>query len=214
MYPLRSAAVSVVDGQAGRGGAGAVVRSRRRTQAAGGKGRTAQSRARSVRFSLLCPKSPLAWLNGVGQKPSAVDPTAGVISLVFRAETLPCALRLGEIIDTMRPLACERSPGPRSWCWASRSCAASPRLCRGPLCRGPDRAGPVAWRWPVLAAGMPAPAFDELDGHVRVPLSAIVAERHEGTGSLRGMVELPGGTRPIVEVPAARTAVHRTYRTH
>jgi hypothetical protein len=61
----------------------------------------------------------------------------------------------------------------------------------------------------LAGAGMPAPAFHELDGHVRVPSSAIVAEGHEGTGSLRGMVELPGGTRPIVEVPAARTAVHR-----
>jgi purine-binding chemotaxis protein CheW len=37
----------------------------------------------------------------------------------------------------------------------------------------------------------------------------IVAEGHEGRGSLRGMVPLPGGTRPIVDVPAARAAVHR-----
>jgi purine-binding chemotaxis protein CheW len=66
-------------------------------------------------------------------------------------------------------------------------------------------------RWMVLAAGSPplALAFHGLDGHVRVPSSAIVAEGHEGAGSLRGMVLLPGGTRPIVDVPAARTDVHR-----
>jgi purine-binding chemotaxis protein CheW len=66
-------------------------------------------------------------------------------------------------------------------------------------------------RWLVLAAGAPplALAFHGLDGHVRVPSSLIVAEGHEGRHSLRGMVPLPGGTRPIVDVPAARSAVHR-----
>jgi purine-binding chemotaxis protein CheW len=66
-------------------------------------------------------------------------------------------------------------------------------------------------RWLVLAEGAPplAFAFHRLDGHVRVPSSAIVTEGHEGTGFLRGMVPLPGGIRPIVDVPAARAAVHR-----
>jgi chemotaxis signal transduction protein len=66
-------------------------------------------------------------------------------------------------------------------------------------------------RWLVLAGGAPplALAFHELDGHVRVPSSLIVAEGHAGRNCLRGMVPLPGGTRPIVDVPAARMAVHQ-----
>jgi chemotaxis signal transduction protein len=65
-------------------------------------------------------------------------------------------------------------------------------------------------RWLVLATGSPplALAFHELDGHVRVPSASIIAEGHAGSGSLRGMVPLPGGTRPIVDLPAARAAVH------
>jgi chemotaxis signal transduction protein len=66
-------------------------------------------------------------------------------------------------------------------------------------------------RWLVLAAGAPmlALAFHELDGHVRVPADAIVAEAAaDGAGCLRGMVTLAGGTRPIVDVPAARSLVH------
>ena len=64
-------------------------------------------------------------------------------------------------------------------------------------------------RWLVLATGQPplALAFHHLDGHVRVPADTILAEGH--AGSLRGMVPLPGGTRPIVDIPAARLAVHR-----
>ncbi len=66
-------------------------------------------------------------------------------------------------------------------------------------------------RWLVLAAGAPplAFAFHELDGHVRVPADVIVTEATERTdGSLRGMVPLAGGTRPIVDLIAARAAVH------
>jgi chemotaxis signal transduction protein len=65
-------------------------------------------------------------------------------------------------------------------------------------------------RWLVLAAGAPplALAFHELDGHLRVPADTILAEGHADGGSLRGMVPLPGGTRPIVDVPATRAAVH------
>jgi chemotaxis signal transduction protein len=66
-------------------------------------------------------------------------------------------------------------------------------------------------RWLVLAAGTPmlALAFHELDGHVRVPADAIVAEAStDGGGCLRGMVTLGGDTRPIVDVPAARILVH------
>jgi purine-binding chemotaxis protein CheW len=66
-------------------------------------------------------------------------------------------------------------------------------------------------RWLVLAAGSPplALAFHELHGHVRVSADAIVGEpANDGAGCLRGMVTLAGGTRPIVDVPAARLLVH------
>jgi purine-binding chemotaxis protein CheW len=65
-------------------------------------------------------------------------------------------------------------------------------------------------RWLVLAAGTPALAlaFHELDGHVQVPAESIIASGPGTRDSLRGMVPLPGGTRPIVDVPAARVAVH------
>ena len=71
---------------------------------------------------------------------------------------------------------------------------------------GPDRP-----RWLVLAAGTPplALAFSELDGHVRVPVAAIVADGHAGPDGVRGMVTLSGGTRPLVDVPATRGLVHR-----
>jgi purine-binding chemotaxis protein CheW len=64
----------------------------------------------------------------------------------------------------------------------------------------------------VLAAGTPplGLAFHDLDGHIRVPASVIVGEATAGDGhrTVRGMVTLPGGTRPIVDVLAARAAVH------
>ncbi|MEV6633090.1 chemotaxis protein CheW [Actinoplanes sp. NPDC051470] len=67
-------------------------------------------------------------------------------------------------------------------------------------------------RWLVLTAGSPALAlaFHELDGHIRVPADTIVTEAAEHPpGCLRGMVPLAGGTRPIVDLPAARAAVHQ-----
>jgi purine-binding chemotaxis protein CheW len=67
-------------------------------------------------------------------------------------------------------------------------------------------------RWLVLAAGAPplGLAFHEVDGHVRVEAGAIVAEApgNGRRGSLRGMVTLPGGVRPIVDLPGARAAVY------
>jgi len=73
----------------------------------------------------------------------------------------------------------------------------------------PGEAGP---RWLVLATGSPPLgfAFHELDGHFRVAAGDIVGEAGRGdrAGCLRGMVALDGGARPIVDVPAARAAVH------
>jgi purine-binding chemotaxis protein CheW len=68
-------------------------------------------------------------------------------------------------------------------------------------------------RWLVLATGTPplALAFHELDGHVRIPASIIVGETdgNPGRDVLRGMVPLPDGTRPIVDLPSARAVVHQ-----
>lgn len=65
-------------------------------------------------------------------------------------------------------------------------------------------------RWLVLTAGAPplALAFHDLDGHVRVDAAAIVDEADGDRGSLRGMVALSGGSRPIIDVPATRAAVY------
>ncbi|GAA2358154.1 chemotaxis protein CheW [Dactylosporangium salmoneum] len=66
-------------------------------------------------------------------------------------------------------------------------------------------------RWLVLAAGTPpvALAFERLDGHLRVPRDALVEEAagHGPHGCLRGIVPLPDGARPIVDVAAVRAAV-------
>ncbi|MEV8503376.1 chemotaxis protein CheW [Actinoplanes sp. NPDC051475] len=73
-------------------------------------------------------------------------------------------------------------------------------------------------RWLVLAAGTPplALAFHELDGHVRVAATEIVEEAAgpDGPAILRGMVPLAGGTRPIVDLPAARAVVHQLTGHH
>lgn len=65
-------------------------------------------------------------------------------------------------------------------------------------------------RWLLLATGSPALAFalHRLDGHVRVPADTIVTESADAGACLRGMVPLPGGLRPIVDLRAARAAVH------
>jgi chemotaxis signal transduction protein len=71
---------------------------------------------------------------------------------------------------------------------------------------GPDRP-----RWLVMAAGAPtlAFAFHDMDGHVRLPAASLITDSGERRhGCLRGMAPLAGGTRPIVDLPAARAAVH------
>lgn len=69
-------------------------------------------------------------------------------------------------------------------------------------------------RWLVLTAGSPplALAFHQLDQHLRVPLTDVVAGSANETGPhayLQGLVRLPDGNRPIVDVPATRALVHQ-----
>ncbi|GIF03319.1 chemotaxis protein CheW [Actinoplanes siamensis] len=69
-------------------------------------------------------------------------------------------------------------------------------------------------RWLVLAGGAPplALAFHRLDHHVRVRSADVVdgsAAAAVPQGCLRGMVRLPDGNRPIVDVAATRALAHR-----
>jgi len=61
-------------------------------------------------------------------------------------------------------------------------------------------------RWLVLTRGAPvvALAFDDLDGHLRVPGDAVVEHTggRAGERCVRGMVPRPDGSRPVVDVPA------------
>ncbi|PRX20898.1 chemotaxis protein CheW [Actinoplanes italicus] len=68
-------------------------------------------------------------------------------------------------------------------------------------------------RWLLLTTGEPplALAFHELDRHLRVPVTDVIGGSADGDrkGCLRGMVRLPDGDRPIVDVTAARALVHQ-----
>src|SRR4051794_13309163 len=108
---------------------------------------------------------------GWAKRPSAVDPGAGVISLVFRAETLPCALRLGEVIDTMRPLAV-------------RALAGTPLLVRGVTIMS---GFPAPMSWPAVSRSGP--------GGGRSGGLAGAGSRHAGAGFPRAR---RARTRPVV----------------
>ncbi|GAA1621146.1 chemotaxis protein CheW [Actinoplanes couchii] len=69
-------------------------------------------------------------------------------------------------------------------------------------------------RWLLLTAGTPpmALAFHELDRHLRVPLGDVVTASTDDDGQhgcLQGLVRLPDGDRPIIDVPAVRALVHQ-----
>ncbi|WP_229072636.1 chemotaxis protein CheW [Actinoplanes sp. DH11] len=69
-------------------------------------------------------------------------------------------------------------------------------------------------RWLVLTTGAPplALAFHRLDHHLRVPVVDVVEGSigDAGPGTyLQGLVRLPDGNRPIVDVPATRALVHQ-----
>jgi purine-binding chemotaxis protein CheW len=130
--------------------------------------------------------------------------------LAVRAGGRPYALRLAQTSGLFpdRPVTALPGPVPALLGIAGFGGAIVPvydlaALLGHPL---PDRP-----RWLVMAAGTPplAFAFHQLDGHVRVPAESIITEAGERPhGSLRGMVPLAGGIRPIIDLPAARAAVH------
>jgi chemotaxis signal transduction protein len=68
-------------------------------------------------------------------------------------------------------------------------------------------------RWLALTAGAPplALAFHRLDRHLRVPATDVVQGAADGGphGYLHGMVRLPDGDRPIIDVPTTRVLVHQ-----
>jgi purine-binding chemotaxis protein CheW len=72
-------------------------------------------------------------------------------------------------------------------------------------------------RWLVLDTGTPpvALAFDSVDGHLRVPVDAIAdapAERTE-VSPAREVVSVAEGFRPLVDLPAIRTAIQNRSST-
>ncbi|GIF37048.1 chemotaxis protein CheW [Actinoplanes xinjiangensis] len=69
-------------------------------------------------------------------------------------------------------------------------------------------------RWLLLTAGAPplTLAFHELERHLRVPATDVIAGTVDSAGRhgcLHGMVRLADGNRPIVDVPATRELVHQ-----
>jgi len=125
----------------------------------------------------------------------------------------PYVLRLSETAGLFsdRPVTALPGPAPALLGVAGFSGAIVPVYDLSTLLGG-SGPGPQAPRWLVLASGAPALAlaFDELDGHLRVPVDTIIAETdgHAPRSRLRGMVPMPGGTRPIIHVPSVRAAVH------
>jgi chemotaxis signal transduction protein len=129
--------------------------------------------------------------------------------LAIRAGGRPYAIRLSQTsgLHPDRPVTVLPGPLPALLGLAGFAGTAVPIYDLAALLGHPASERP---RWLVLATGRPllGLAFHELDGHVRVDATAIVGEQDGGQGPVRGMVALPGGTRPIIDVPAARAAVH------
>jgi chemotaxis signal transduction protein len=131
--------------------------------------------------------------------------------LAVRAGGRPYALRLSQAagLHSDRPVTPLPGPQPALLGVAGFSGATVPVYDLAALLGHPVPERP---RWLVLAAGDPplALAFHQLDGHFRIDSAVIVgAADGQGQDVLRGMVPLPGGTHPIVDLHAARAVVHR-----
>lgn len=131
--------------------------------------------------------------------------------LAVRAGERRYALRLAQTsgLHLDRPITPLPGPVPALLGVAGFSGAVVPVYDLGALLGRPV---PETPRWLVMAAGAPllALAFNDLDGHLRVPSDSIVGETdgHGLRDCLRGMVPLPGGMRAIVDVPSVRAAVN------
>jgi len=131
--------------------------------------------------------------------------------LAIRAGGRPYALRLSQTsgLHPDRPVTPLPGPLPALLGLAGFAGTVVPVYDLAALLGHPADSRP---RWLVLAAGTPplGLAFHDVDGHVRVAAGAIVGEAPGGArlGCVRGMVVLDDGSRPIVDLPAARAAVH------
>ncbi|MBU2664244.1 chemotaxis protein CheW [Actinoplanes bogorensis] len=134
--------------------------------------------------------------------------------LTIRAGGRPYAIRLSQTsgVHPDRPVTPLPGPQPALLGLAGFAGAVVPVYDLAALLGHPVAEVP---RWLVLAAGTPplGLAFHDLDGHVRSATSDIIRESGDEAGdrrrgSLRGLVDLPGGSRPIIDIPATRAMVH------
>ncbi|MDP9818021.1 chemotaxis protein CheW [Spirilliplanes yamanashiensis] len=139
---------------------------------------------------------------------SAAAPAEELLALRAGGERYALRLRQAQGLYAERPITSLPGPVGALLGVAAFSGAIVPVYDLGALLGRPADPSP---RWLVLAAGTPAlaVAFAELDGHVRARPGDLVAEpdTRGGRRALRGMVALPGGTRPIVDLPAVRATV-------
>lgn len=134
--------------------------------------------------------------------------------LTIRAGGRPYAIRLSQTsgVHPDRPVTPLPGPQPALLGLAGFAGAVLPVYDLAALLGHPVAEVP---RWLVLAAGTPplGLAFHSLDGHVQAVTGDIIRESGDHApnrrrGSLRGLVDLPGGSRPIIDIPATRAMVH------
>jgi purine-binding chemotaxis protein CheW len=151
-----------------------------------------------------------ADFDGSFAEPARRHDTEHTELLAVRAGDRPYALRLSQTSGLFPDRPVTALPGPVGALLgvAGFGGAIVPVYDLGALLGHPVPERP---RWLVLVTGAPplALAFHALDGHVRIPADVIVTEAGGRPGGcLSGMAPLAGGTRPIVDLAAARAAVH------